>query len=439
MPSRHDPLLERLAPVKKLARYKRWGYAIALVSVGIAVMLRLLLSNVIDVGIFVTFYPAVFLTVMVGRFGPGMLSAILAVGAADYFFLPPIHSIALFADEGLDLALFAANLTLAVAGISLLLELLDRLWRQQDDLRFVLDTEPVGIASVDAAGGITLANHALMTMLGYSADELIGRPINAVLPEEFSAPAPKAPSADSHESYALRCDGTPLPVEIRRNPVCRHGTPGMLVSVLDITERKSAERIQNILTHEVQHRAGNLLTVIQVIASRTLTTNRSMEEAKQILLARLKALGRTQALFAAQGGAELRSIVAGELTPLTDDVTISGSAILLPSRIAQNFSLIVHELCTNALKYGALSCSGGTVSVAWERQGDEFVFSWSEGGGPPVREPSRKGFGQTVLNELPKNFGATVSAEYAETGFRYRLTTRWDRIAAPDDALKLIA
>ena len=112
-----------------------------------------------------------------------------------------------------------------------------------------------------------------------------------------------------------------------------------------------------------------------------------------------------------------------------DQVTIDGTDVLLTPAAAQNFTLIVHELITNALKYGALSTASGKLVVKWGTEDGQLVFGWTEQGGPAVSAPIRQGFGHVILTDLAKGFGANVVSRYPSAGFQYRLTVELSAIA----------
>ncbi len=171
----------------------------------------------------------------------------------------------------------------------------------------------------------------------------------------------------------------------------------------DYLERKRAEEIQHTLTHEIQHRSNNLLAVIQTIARRTLSGDCSLADAKAGFEARLQALARANQQLTASdwSGVSLTEIVHSELQPFGGRIVIDGVNVLLDPKHAQNFSLALHELATNAAKYGALSNGNGQVGVSWalttQRKTNTLRFQWRESGGPPVARPTRYGFGTALL------------------------------------------
>jgi PAS domain S-box-containing protein len=443
MPLRSDPLLDRLEPIRRLSRNRVLGYGTALASVALATLLRFALGDPQGMGACITFYPAVIITAIVGRFWPGILSVLLAALSVDCFFIHPADAFALTSPEALA---FAFNLTLIVSAIGLLHAALDRLSQQQSNLRFVIDTEQVGLIGVDDAGAITLANRVSEQQFGYTQQELIGKQVDLLVPKHFRLRhaghrasymrhTEERAMGAGRDLFGLRKNGTEFPVEVGLNPIVRDGRRGALATVLDISERKSAERRQQILVHEVQHRARNLLSVVQAIAMMTFTEKTTIPEARKSFLGTIHALGHTLDLFARKGDAHLKELVEAEFAPFPAKVSIYGDDISLTPQAAQNFTLIVHELCTNATKHGALSRPDGRVSVEWRQEGELLHFFWLEHGGPSISVPKHQGFGETILRSLAKEFCDEVVLEYPPSGFFYRIKARYRQIAAQDAAV----
>jgi two-component sensor histidine kinase len=182
-------------------------------------------------------------------------------------------------------------------------------------------------------------------------------------------------------------------------------------------EHKRADEARVVATRELQHRCNNLLAVIQAIAHRTLA-GPSLDEARIAFEARLQALARAhrQLLKSNWTGVSLDEIVRQALEPFGPRSEIGGSDVTLTPKDAQNFSLALHELATNAVKHGALSSPDGRVEIAWAVRGDDgdrvLSFRWQERGGPPVVVPSRRGFGTTLL----KATFSEVRFDYAPEG-----------------------
>ena len=194
---------------------------------------------------------------------------------------------------------------------------------------------------------------------------------------------------------------------------------------------------QLLLFRELQHRSQNLFAVIEAIASRTLIEGQTIANAKEVFAGRLNALARTHSMLANNAflGAPLKEIVAQELTSFSDQVTVTGCDIAVNTRAAENFALIIHELATNAVKYGALSTRQGRVAIQCSIDGangsGQFRFEWRESGGPPVSPPARKGFGSTILFEVAKQFSQDVQAKFSPEGFTYQLRSLLAGIEAP--------
>jgi two-component sensor histidine kinase len=195
---------------------------------------------------------------------------------------------------------------------------------------------------------------------------------------------------------------------------------GLMASVLLHDEH------QHFLFEELMHRSRNLFAVVQSIASRTLMESQTLPEAKVAIQTRLAALSRTHAMLADSGwsGAPLDRIISEEMTSFAGQVSCSGCGVILTTPAAQNFSLIIHELATNAVKHGALSRPEGRVIIEGRIQSggkDLFRFTWTEIGGPVVEPPRRKGFGSSILGGMAKRFAETVEITHRPEGLIYDL------------------
>jgi two-component sensor histidine kinase len=171
----------------------------------------------------------------------------------------------------------------------------------------------------------------------------------------------------------------------------------------DYLEGKRADEIQATLAREIEHRSNNLLSVIQTIASRSLSGTCTLAEAKAAFEARLQALARANRELTKSNwsGVKLSEIVRSELRPYAERTRVDGIDVILSPQHAQNFMLTLHELATNAAKYGALSNGSGKVGVSWtiasQGNNNKLKFKWQESGGPLVVVPTRHGFGTTLI------------------------------------------
>lgn len=197
--------------------------------------------------------------------------------------------------------------------------------------------------------------------------------------------------------------------------------------VLDITERKNHEEKVLLLMREVNHRAKNMLGLVQAMARQTVATH--PVDFLTRFSNRIQALSANQDLLVKNewDGVELSELVQAQLATFEDligtRITTLGPEVRLTAAAAQGIGLALHELCTNAGKYGALSNETGEVTVSWQHEGDAFVLTWSERGGPPVTPPSQKGFGTTIITYAAENsVDGTARLDYAPGGVRWKLT-----------------
>jgi PAS domain S-box-containing protein len=190
----------------------------------------------------------------------------------------------------------------------------------------------------------------------------------------------------------------------------------------DLTERKQAEELQRLLLNELNHRVKNTLTTIQAIAWQTLRTSRDLPSAGEALDRRIHSMAKAHDLLTARAwtGANLADVVQRALEAFPSArVRMSGAAVDVSPKHALTLSLALHELATNATKYGALSYPQGRVSVGWRAQENNLYLNWDESGGPPVAAPTQKGFGSRLLEELvARDLGGDVKLDYDVSGLR---------------------
>jgi two-component sensor histidine kinase len=191
-----------------------------------------------------------------------------------------------------------------------------------------------------------------------------------------------------------------------------------------VKERRLTEA-RALLMREVDHRARNALTVVQAIVR--LTQSGDVEAFKRVALGRVEALSRAQTSLARRKweGAYLAEVVEAELAALafSGASKVSGPATLLPPQQVQAMSMILHELATNAAKYGALGAADGLVTVSWRREEPgPLVLTWREEGGPAARRPSRSGFGSRMVRQLARQLGGTIRFDWRAEGLTAELT-----------------
>ena len=197
----------------------------------------------------------------------------------------------------------------------------------------------------------------------------------------------------------------------------------------DITDRKLAQKRQELLTHEIHHRTKNIFSVVQAVIARSFAEQeyRQGGRASCLSVASIRLPRRTYMLIDKDWqGADIVEVVRTEMSPYADRATMEGPTIVLNAKAAQNFALAVHELATNAVKYGALSHQAGRVHISWSvgkpNGQHQFQFRWQERGGPQVNPPSRKGFGSTVLEQvMAEYFETPPQIEFGADGLRYEV------------------
>jgi two-component sensor histidine kinase/PAS domain-containing protein len=206
---------------------------------------------------------------------------------------------------------------------------------------------------------------------------------------------------------------------------------------LDITERKRAEERQSALIAELDHRVKNVLASVAVVASATRQGSSSMDQYVRTLDGRIQSMASAHSLLSQSRwrGVGLADLVRNQLAPYATgtNTTINGDNVTLSVAATQAVAMVLHELATNAAKYGALSAPGGRVSVRWSGQSNEIAAAglnivWQESGGPPIAAPIRSGYGTSLIRELiPHELGGTVDLVLAPDGACCKISIPLDR------------
>lgn len=194
----------------------------------------------------------------------------------------------------------------------------------------------------------------------------------------------------------------------------------------DLTERKQAEELQQLLLDELKHRVKNTLATVQAIAWQTLRAARDLPSAREALDRRILSMAHAHDLLTSRAwtGANLMDVVTGALRAFPQtQVKLSGPATNVSPKHTLALSLALHELATNATKYGALSRPEGRLQVNWVVRDGTLHLDWEESGGPPVSPPNRKGFGSRLLEELvAHDLGGNIKQNYDISGVRCSIT-----------------
>jgi PAS domain S-box-containing protein len=308
---------------------------------------------------------------------------------------------------------------------------------------------PDAIIVVDRQGVIRYANRQAGRLFRQDPQNLVSNPVETLLPEhlrqrhiahraEYNSNPQMRPMGTGLDLVARRADGTTCPVDIMLNPLKHLAEPMVLAVVRDMTERRAAEEQRRLLMREFGHRAKNILSVVQAIAHQTEAS--SCQEFIAKFDERIQSLSTSHNLMVTS---EWRDVPLAELvrtqlahfgTLLDSRIIVRGPDLRITAAAAQAIGMAIHELATNAAKYGALSTDRGHVEIVWGLEANgggehRFMMEWSESGGPIVVPPTRRGFGWSVLCELVKmSLVADVSLEYAPAGAVWRLRCPADRV-----------
>ncbi|MFZ5668423.1 MAG: HWE histidine kinase domain-containing protein [Pseudomonadota bacterium] len=288
------------------------------------------------------------------------------------------------------------------------------------------------IIAVDDSQRIVLFNPAAERMFGVASDRALGENIARFIPERY-----RAVHGDHIRRFAntgvtsrqmgslgaisgLRDNGEEFPIEASISQAEVSGERLSTVILRDITERRANEEARLLLAREVDHRAKNALAVVQALVS--LTRAPTKEDFVIAVQGRVAALARAHSLLSRNRweGADLALVISDEADAYQrpGQVRIEGPALRLAPDAVQPVSLLIHELATNAVKYGALSVEHGQVRVGWRVTPEESLeLAWTETGGPPVIEPAARGFGSTLITEVTgRQLGGSLAIDWAPGG-----------------------
>jgi PAS domain S-box-containing protein len=301
-----------------------------------------------------------------------------------------------------------------------------RLADSERRMRTVLDAVSDGFFAVNVDWQVTLFNRAAEEALGLSRDAVLGRPLAEVVPQLLQLPYRAFVDAAMNDREKCIFELTDFPhpdqvVELRLAP--KEGG-GIAASFSDITERKRSERHRELLVNELNHRVKNTLAVVQSIAIQSFKDERVPTDAKSAFQGRLLALSQAHNLLTEESweSAPLRQVIGNAVLPFGSQgrFILEGPSLRVEPKAAVSLSLALHELCTNAAKYGALQGPEGRVRVAWFKEGGNepsFRLVWTEEGGPPVTVPNRTGFGSRLVERgLAAELRGIVALQYLPGG-----------------------
>jgi PAS domain S-box-containing protein len=300
-------------------------------------------------------------------------------------------------------------------------------------LAAIVESSEDAIISKDLNGVIVSWNQGAERLFGYTADEVVGQPITMLMPPDRVNEEPgilerirRGERVEHFETIRRRKDGTLLDISLTISPV--KNASGKIVGASkiarDITDSKRMEEQRSLLIAELSHRVKNTLATVISIARQSFA-NSDSPEARQSFNARIRGMAQTHSRLAEANwsGVSLQTLISDELAPYRredgQNVQADGPCVVLNARAALTLGMAIHELATNAAKYGALSVKQGKLDISWRLDRDALQIEWTESGGPAVKVPSRSGFGRLLIERaLASDLRGDVRLEFAPEGLR---------------------
>jgi PAS domain S-box-containing protein len=311
----------------------------------------------------------------------------------------------------------------------------ESLLRRQADL---LDQSHDAIFVWKVPGGITYWSRGAEALYGYTQEEAIGRVSHELLSTQAGVPMTEIEAQVTTvgnwrgELKHTTRDGRTVIVESRHDRVIYDGETYALETNRDMTEMKARQERIELLVHELNHRSKNILSLVQSIARQTSGSNHEDYIAR--FSQRLQSLAANQDLLVKSewNGVSIHDLVRAQLAHFADlidqRILVEGPMLSFTPAAAQGIGLALHELATNAGKYGALADLKGRVDIAWACDEGMFSISWTESNGPPVIPPKRRGFGNTVTTSLAEmSVDGAVDLQFPQAGLTWRLTCPADK------------
>jgi PAS domain S-box-containing protein len=314
-------------------------------------------------------------------------------------------------------------------------------------LATIVATSPDAIISLSETGTVLSWNPGAEKMFGYTAEEIVGTSERVLFREdadqEFKDKYDHLRLGEQvmlSDAVRQRKDGVLVDVAINAAPIRRPDGRilGFSAVIRDITERKRVEKHLRVVMRELSHRTKNLLAVIMAMVRQTARGSTDVDVLQSELIQRLQSLSASHDLLVAEdwAGASLEQLVRAVLQPFvgnaSEAIECEGPSVYVNATAAQNLGLALHELATNAAKYGALSNAEGRVQVGWTFEPDSegaprLVIEWAERLGPPVEPPEVKGFGHVVIARVAAQaLNATVVYEFPPEGVRWSIALPTD-------------
>jgi len=306
-------------------------------------------------------------------------------------------------------------------------------------LAAIVSSSEDAIISKTLEGIVTSWNAGATRIFGYEPEEMIGQPILRIIPPEHQqeeveilSKLRRGERIEHFDTIRLTKDGRRVNISLTVSPVRdRHGNiVGASKVARDITERKRAEELQKLLFDELNHRVKNSLATVQAIATQSLRRSANPKDFVTSFSGRVQALARAHDLLveARMRGSAISDIIREQVLFGASDpgrIHVSGPTVMLNAKSSVQVALVLHELSTNARKYGALKADGGHLSITWQVQSrpePKFHLVWHESGVPNVTAPETRGFGTTLIERSLEAHGGTARIEYHAGGLVCTIT-----------------
>jgi PAS domain S-box-containing protein len=312
----------------------------------------------------------------------------------------------------------------------------DRLTAREEHFRQLLDALPAAIYTTDADGVVTYFNRAAVEFSGrvphvgkdhWCVTWRLSAPDGTPLPHDqcpMAIALREGRPVRNVEAVAERPDGSRIPFMPYPTPLQGNGgkVVGAVNMLVDLSDAKKAEAKQQLLVRELHHRVKNTLATVQAIMGTTIRFSTTMEEFQQAFIGRIAALSRTHSLLTEDKDqlVSFKVLLNNELEPFDNGdgrVRLEGQEVMLPAHLAVPIAMAIHELTTNAAKFGALAVLGGTLVVAWQETAGNLIFTWREHSVSKIEPSDHEGFGRQLLTKvLPQQIGAEVKLEFQPEG-----------------------
>jgi PAS domain S-box-containing protein len=443
----------------QLRRNPWWVWGSLVGGLLIATLIRWAIAGLVQERIpFTTYYPAIVVVTLIGGFWWGTLASILSAAVAWWLFMPPAFGFALDQAQLVSLITFILVCLLLVGTVTALNAAVDLLLveinlRRESRLALgqlasVAETSEDAIITKDLNGIVTSWNKGAERIFGYEANEMIGKPISLLIPPDRPDEEPsilaqlrKGQRIEHYETVRQRKTGELIDISLSVSPLA--DSNGKIVGASkiarDITARRQAQEVQSLLLGEMRHRINNLFAITNSLVSLSARASKTPTEMEAAIKERLAALSRAHQLTR-RGLIEQESefsdqptlkglihaifapyVAAGSNCP--ERMVVTGCDQQINDSAVTSIALLLHELATNAVKYGALSASAGVVHIDCSSKEDWLVMTWEERGGVPIKgPPNKEGFGGSLARKIVANqFRGRFSNEWNSNGLTIRI------------------